>query len=225
MFGLDFSLLGHGGPLVILLLVLGAIAGVLFLERALFLHRCQIPSRPFLEGIKNTLARRRLVEALTLSEETPGPVAAVVKVALRHAGRDSEAMRFAVQEAAIIELPALERRLGALVAIGQAAPLVGLLGTVVGMISTFHAFMQGGQYATAQALAGGLWQALASVAVSLVVAIPAQLAYAFLVGRVRAIVRDVEWSANEIMEYLVIEYKGRGVETDAEKAGEGETAP
>jgi biopolymer transport protein ExbB len=111
-----------------------------------------------------------------------------------------------VQEAAVIELPALERRLGSLEAVAQVAPLVGLLGTVLGMITTFVAFEK--DYMSASALSRGLWQALLSVAGSLMLAIPAHLAHHFLSGRVRAIVRDVEWSANEIMKYLQTEYRG-----------------
>jgi biopolymer transport protein ExbB len=147
------------------------------------------------------------MEALTVCEETPGPVAAVVKSALLHADRDEQTMRLAVQEAALIEIPVLERRLGSIAAIAQVAPLVGLLGTLLGMITTFQAFMQGGSYATASALAAGMWQALISTAGSLVVAIPSHLASHFLSGRVRAIVRDVEWAGNEIMRYLLGEYR------------------
>lgn len=190
------------------LLALGVFALVLFIERALYLHRGQIKAKAFLEGIKNILAKRRLVEALTVCEETPGPVAAVVKAALLHADDRAEAMRFHVQEAAVIELPALERRLGAIAAIAQVAPLAGLLGTVLGMITTFLAFEKGGNYATPEALSAGMWQALLATAGSLMLAIPAHLAHHFLGGRVRAIVRDIEWSGNEIMKFLQTEYRG-----------------
>lgn len=188
--------------------LLALITVVLIIERTLFLHRAQIRSKPFLDGIKNTLQKRRIVEALTLCEETPGPVAAVVKAALLHANEDADKLRFAVQEAAVVEVPSLERRLGAIAAIGQVTPLVGLLGTILGLITTFYAFMQGGQYATANALAGGLWQALLATAGSLIVGIIAHLAYHFLSGRVRATVRDVEWAGNEVMRYLLSEYRG-----------------
>lgn len=190
------------------LLLLGLMGLVLFVERALYLHRGQIAAKAFLEGIKNILAKRRLVEALTVCEETPGPVAAVVKAALLHADDTSESMRFHVQEAAVIELPAIERRLGAIGAVAQVAPLVGLLGTILGMATTFLAFEKGGDYATAGALSGGMWQALLATAGSLMLAIPAHLAHHFLSGRVRAIVRDVEWSGNEIMKFLLTEYRG-----------------
>lgn len=189
------------------LLALGFLGCMMFVERMLYLHRGQIPARTFVDGIKNALAKRRLVEALTLCEETPGPVATVVKAALLHAGDSAESMRFHVQEAAVIELPALERRLGSIAAVAQVAPLVGLLGTVLGMITTFRAFELGGNYAMAAALSRGMWQALIVAAGSLCLAIPAQLAHHFLAGRVRAIVRDIEWSANEIMKYLQTEYR------------------
>jgi len=202
---LDLSLFAKGGPMMAVLLVLGLLTLVLCVERVLYLHRGQIRSKAFVDGIENILAKRRLVEALTVCEETPGPVAAVVKAALLHADDDADTMRFHVQEAAIVELPALERRLGAIAAIAQVAPLVGLLGAVLGMITTFLAFER--DYATAGALAHGLWQALLVVAASLMLAIPAHLAHHFLTSRVRAIVRDMEWSGNEIMKYLLTEYR------------------
>jgi biopolymer transport protein ExbB len=203
----DLSLLTRGGPVIWVLMGLGALALVLFVERLLYLHRGQIRSKDFVDGIKNILAQRRMVEAVTVCEEAPGPVAAVVKAALVHAGEDETRLRYAVQDAAIVELPALERRLGALAAIAQVAPMVGLLGTVLGMATTFRAFMEGGQYATAQALSIGMWQGLITAGTALALAIPAHLGHHLLSGRVRAIVRDVEWAGNEIMRYLMTEYK------------------
>ena len=198
------SLFTQGGPMWWVLFVLGVTGSGLFAERVLYLHRGQIRAKAFVDGIKNILAKRRIVEALTVCEETPGPVAVVVKAALLHAHDDAETMRFAVQEAAVVELPALERRLGSIAAIAQIAPLVGLLGTILGMIVTFGAFER--DYATASGLAKGMWQALISTAGSLMLAIPAYLAHHFLSGRVRAVVRDMEWAGNEIMRYLTIEY-------------------
>ena len=143
-----------------------------------------------------------------MCEETPGPVAAVVKAALLHVHDDELKMRYAVQEAGIVEIPALERRLGSIAAIAQVAPLVGLLGTVLGMATTFHAFMAGGaEYATARALSDGMWQALLVTIGSLTIAIPAHLGHHFLRGRVRSLVRDVEWAGNEIMRFLQTEYR------------------
>jgi biopolymer transport protein ExbB len=207
MSGFELSDFAKGGPMIWVVVVLGFVGLMLFVERVLYLHRGQIRAKAFIDGIKNILAKRRLIEALTVCEETPGPVAAVVKAALLHADDSAETMRFHVQEAAIIELPALERRLHSIAAIAQVAPLVGILGTILGFISTFSAFERGGNYVTATALSTGMWQALLATAASLLLAIPAHLGYHFLAGRVRAIVRDVEWGGNEIMKYLLTEYR------------------
>jgi biopolymer transport protein ExbB len=204
----DLNLFAKGGPMIVLLLALGLLGLILFIERVLFLHRSQIRATAFIDGIKNILAKRRLVEALTVCEETPGPVAAVVKAALLHADDSADAMRFHVQEAAIVELPVLERRLGAIAAIAQVAPLAGLLGTVLGMITTFLAFQR--DYPFASDLARGMWQALLCFAAALMLAIPAHLAHHFLTSRVRAIVRDMEWAGNEIMKYLLTDYREHG---------------
>ena len=215
----DFSLFAKGGPVMWVLLALGLLGLLLFIERTLYLHRGQIRAAASMSGIKNILAKRRIVEALTVCEETPGPVAAVVKAALLHADDEADTMRFQVQEAAVVELPALERRLGSIAAIAQVAPLVGLLGTVLGMATTFLAFQK--DYMAASALATGMWQALLCTAGSLMLAIPAHLAHHFLAGRVRAIVRDVEWAGNEMMRYLLTDYRGlRPGQGDGVTAGE-----
>jgi biopolymer transport protein ExbB len=205
---LNLTLIAKGGPMMWVLLGLGFIVLVLTIERALYLHRSQINAKSFTDGLKNILAKRRLVEALTVCEETPGPVAAVVKAALLRADAGADTMRFHVQEAAVLELPAIERRLGGIAATAQVAPLVGLLGTVLGMVTTFGAFEK--DYMPPTALAAGMWQALLCAAGSLMLAIFAHLAHHFLCGRVRAIVRDVEWAANDLMSYLLTEYRAAG---------------
>lgn len=204
---ISYSVFAKGGPVMLFLVILGLAAVVIFVERALFLHRGQIRSTEFLNGIKNLLEKGRLMEALTLGEETPGPVAKVVKAGLRNAGGDEQALRFAIQEAALAEIPILERRISALAAIAQIAPLFGLLGTLLGMIGVFRLFNQGGSYATPEVLAGGMWQALLTAAAGLMVAIPAHLGRHFLSGRVRALVQDMEWSGNELMRFLLRDYR------------------
>jgi biopolymer transport protein ExbB len=204
----SYSLFAKGGPVMWLLLLVGLVALAIFVERALFLHRGQIRSMEFLSGIKNLLQKGRLMEALTLCEETPGPVAVVVKAGLRHAADDEQAMRFALQEAALVELPVLERRISALAAVAQIAPLLGLLGTLLGMVRTFWLFNQGGNYATPAVLSGGMWEALLTAVAGLAIAIPAHLGRHFLTSRVRALVHDMEWVGNELMRYLLREYRG-----------------
>lgn len=212
MNSIDLGILSNGGPVMWLLLVVSIAGLVIFVERTLFLHRGQIRSTAFLDGIKNILAKRRLMEAITVCEETPGPAAAMVKAALLHHNAGEQKLRLAVQESALTEIPILERRIGSLAAIAQAAPLMGLLGTVLGMMATFQAFTHGGNYAAPGALASGMWQALLTTAGGLAVGVLAHLAHHFLTGRVRALVRDMEWVANEIMRYLLVEMPASGNE-------------
>lgn len=212
MTAFSYSVFAKGGPVMWLLVLLGLAALVLFVERVLFLHRAQIRSTEFLDGIKNLLRKQRLMEALTLSEETPGPVARIVKAGLRHAGDDELGLRLAIQEAAVVEIPILERRISALTAIAQIAPMFGLLGTLLGMIKTFWLFNQGGNYATPVVLAGGMWEALLTAAAGIAVAIPAQAGRHFLSGRVRALVQDMEWAGGELMRFLLKENRGHATE-------------
>jgi biopolymer transport protein ExbB len=197
------QLFQRGGPVMWVLLLVSAVGLVIFVERALFLHRGHIRSTEFLEGIKNIVQKRRLVEALTVAEETPGPVANLVKAGLLHHEETEGRIRFAIQEAALVEIPALERRIGSIGAIAHIAPLLGLLGTVLGMIETFYQFEQAGVYATSATLSGGLWQAMLTTAAGLAVSIAAHLGHHFLAGRVRALVYDMEWVGSDLVEFLV----------------------
>lgn len=217
MTAFSYNVFAKGGPVMWLLVLLGVIGLVIFVERVLFLHRAQIRSTEFLNGIKNLLQKGRTMEALTLCEETPGPVARMVSAGLRHSSDDEGAMKFAIQEAALAELPRLERRVSALAAIAQIAPLFGLLGTLLGMIKTFWLFNQGGNYATPTVLAGGMWEALLTAAAGLVIAIPAHLSRHFLAARVRVLVQDMEWVGNELMRYLLHEHREESPVTQKEE--------
>ena len=133
----DLSLLEKGGPIMWVLLGMSLIGFLVFVERVLFLHRGQIRSSEFVTGIKNIVRKQRLVEALTLCEETPGPVPSVVKASLLHFGEPEEKIRFEIQEAAMVEIPVLEKRLATLAALAKSAPLVGLLGDRAGIGADF----------------------------------------------------------------------------------------
>lgn len=202
---LDFSLLKQGGLLMWPLFALSLLGLVFTLERALFLHKGQIGTVKFVEGIKNLARKRRILEALTVCEETPGPVAAVVKAALRHYREDETHLRGAIQAMALVEIPTLERRLGTLAAIAKIAPLLGLLGTVLSLLDAFEKMQTSGSYATAADFSGIITGALITTATGLAVAILAYLAHHFLHGRVRALVHDMEWVGNDMLQFLLVD--------------------
>jgi biopolymer transport protein ExbB len=185
-------------------IMLLALAGVvIFVERVLYLHKGQIRTDTFITGIKNLLEKDRVVEALTVCEETPGPVAAVIKAAILNRDKGVEQIRGAIQGAAIIQIPALERRVGSMAAIARVAPLLGLLGTVLGMVDALFGIHAGGAYANMGTVSGGFASALISTAFGLAIAAMAQLAFHFLSGRVRALVSDMEYAGHEITQSLL----------------------
>ncbi|WP_309386990.1 MotA/TolQ/ExbB proton channel family protein [Cerasicoccus frondis] len=201
----DLSLIEKGGPIMWPLLALSLLGFVFFVERALYLHRGQIPASAFLDGIKNLVRKQRVLEALTVCEETPGPTAAIVKAALMNFDQPEPKIRSSVQEAAIIEIPALERRIGTIAAIAKASPILGLLGTVVALMQAFSVMQAEGPYANASIFSGEIAEALITTATGLAIAVMAYLAHHFLHGRVRALVHDMEWVANEIMQFLLLD--------------------
>jgi biopolymer transport protein ExbB len=192
-------MLHNGGPVIWLILIAAATALVVFVERALFCHRSQINSVEFLNGVRTVIKRGNVVEAISICDATPGPVARLVKAAIltRDLGRDR--VREAVEEAGLTEVPLLEEKLNLLATIAQIAPLLGLLGTVVGFIQMFDALKTGGPYATLNSLSAGIEGALICAAAGIAVAIPVHAGYNYLVSRVNKIVLDMERAAAEIV--------------------------
>ena len=141
------TFLAEGGPVIWLILIAAAIALVVFIERALYCHRSQINSAEFLNGVRNVLKRDNVVEAISICDATPGPVARLVKTAILNRDHGRERVREAVEEAGLIEVPQLEEHLNLLATIAQIAPLLGLLGTIIGFIRRVQQLQEDGLYA------------------------------------------------------------------------------
>ena len=188
-----------GGPMIWLIIGASATGLVVFFQRVLHYHRAQINSMEFLNGVRNVLKRDNVVEALSICDATPGPVARLVKVAILNRERGQEGVREALEEAGLIEVPPLENKLNLLATIAQITPLMGLLGTVLGFIQIFTELQNKATLANMQDLSGGIWQSLICTAAGLAVAIPCYAAYNYLVSRVNAIVLDMEKAATEII--------------------------
>jgi len=191
--------LSHGGPMIWLIVACSALAIVVFIERLLHYHREQINSMEFLNGVRNVLRRDNVVEALSICDATPGPVARLVKVAILSRERGRDGVREALEEAGLVEVPPLEEKLSILATMAQITPLMGLLGTVLGFIKVFSVLQAQGSLAHMEAMSRGVWQALISTAAGLAVAIPCYAGYNYLVNRVNAIVLDMEKAATEIV--------------------------
>jgi biopolymer transport protein ExbB len=192
-------ILKSGGPVFLLILLAGAVAIVVFIERFFHCHRAQINSTEFLNGVRNVLRRDNVVEAISICDATPGPVARLVKTAILNRDNGRDRVRESLEEAGLVEVPRLEEKLNLLATIAQLAPLLGLFGTVIGLMGTFQDIKNAGPTAHAGDLADGVLRALICCAAGLAVSIPAHAAYNYLVSRVNSIVLDMERAATEIV--------------------------
>src|SRR5712675_3641758 len=151
------ALLANGGVMLWLILLISAVAVAVFIERFLHFHRAQINSMEFLNGVKTVLKRDNVVEALSICDATPGPVARLVKTAILNRDHGRERVREALEEAGLAEVPRLEEKLNLLATIAQIAPLLGLLGTVLGFIKTFALMQHSGLHTHYVTLSDGIW--------------------------------------------------------------------
>ena len=192
-------LLSKDGLVLWLILLGGAVAVVVFIERFLHCHRAQINSTEFLNGVRNVLRRDNVVEAISICDATPGPVARLVKTAILSRDQGRDRIREAIEETGLVEVPRLEEKLNLLATIAQLAPLLGLLGTLLGFIRVFEQLQNAGLYANVDKLAPGVGSAMIYAAAGLAVAIPVHAGYNYLVSRVNSIVLDMERAATEIV--------------------------
>jgi biopolymer transport protein ExbB len=192
-------ILSEGGVIIWLIVATSAVALAVFFERLLQYHRDQINSAQFLNGVRNVLKRDNIVEALAICDASPGPVPRLVKIAILNREKGREAVREALEDAGAWEVPRLEEKLNLLGTIAQIAPLLGLLGTVLGFMTVFRAMQDNGLNAHVAQLSSGIWQSLICTAAGLAVSIPSYAGYNYLVGRVNTIVLDMEQVSSEIL--------------------------
>lgn len=189
-------LLQRGGWVMGVLLAFSLAAVTIVLAKLLQFARLRIWSRGWIAETVELARAGRLADALARTRATPGPVAAVLRVAIEERSRrdlSEEALREEVQRAGEAELGALESNLRGLEVIASLAPLLGLLGTVLGMIRAFMRLEEAGARVDPGLLSGGIWEALLTTAVGIAVAIPSMAALAWLesqVDRVRRTLAD-----------------------------------
>lgn len=190
------------GPVFWVITALGICALTIVAERWFHLHRAQINVGELLNGLLNVLKRDSRTEAVSLCEHTPGPVAHVLRAMILRYDQGVMDLKQAAEDAALDEVPRLERHINILATIGYVAPLLGLLGTVLGMIDVFQVIQAKGAFVNAINLSEGIWKALLTTAAGLTLAIPCYVAYNYLVSRVRAIVLDIDKASSELIYFF-----------------------
>jgi len=210
-----WELMIKGGWIMWPILACSVGAAILFLERLFHLHRAQIKQDDFLSGIYTIVNRGNTAEAISICDETPGPVAHMVRTALLHADEPPDQLKQTIAKAGLSEIPRLEKNLGGVLTIAQVSPLLGLMGTVIGLIRVFMAMEQSAPLAEISDISAGIWQSLVTTAVGLCVSIPSFAAYNFLLSRVERITLNMEYASEDLYRFLVYE------RTDGELSDEG----
>ncbi|MBN2452513.1 MAG: MotA/TolQ/ExbB proton channel family protein [Lentisphaeria bacterium] len=197
------ELFREGGPMMVVLAICFFLMLAVVIGRVFHFHRAQIDVHEFIRGLYNILKRNRIAEAVAICDDTPGPVAHVVRAAILHGDRDEMTMRRAVEEVGFQEVPRLEKNLRLLATIGYIAPLLGLLGTVSGLLRVFGEMQGKGHFVETIRLAQYVKEALVTTGAGLLVAVVAVAAYNYLVGRVEALVLDMEKAGSEVIYFLL----------------------
>ncbi len=185
-----------------LILLCSVTALGVFLERLFFLHRASIHTGDFLRGLANLIRKNNIAEAVEECAGTPGPVPRVLHAMLVKHGASRAELREIAAEAGQLEVPRLEKNLALLSTVAYATPLVGLLGTILGLLTAFQQITAHGGYATAAEIAGGVYESLLTSAAALTVAIPAFVAHSYISARVNDVIHDIERAAIETLEVL-----------------------
>lgn len=194
-----------GGPIMWPILLCSVVAFAIVIERLIRLRQEEIDTKAFMEQISKSIKRNKIMEALDLCEKTGGPIANILKAGILKHDRPRNEVREAIEDASVHEVPRLERNLPVLATVAHVAPLLGLLGTVTGLVAAFQVI---DSKATALNpvnpgdLAGGIWEALLTTVFGLCVAIPTYVAYNYLVSRVDGFVLDMERSATDLLNIL-----------------------
>ena len=180
------------------LLAVALLAFVLVIERLISLRREGRGATRFANEIIDTYRTKGLASAIALAKGGRGAVARVMKAGLDKAGAPADIFEESLHEAALAELPGLERFLSTIAVLATVAPLLGLLGTVTGMISAFDTITAYGT-SDPRLLSGGISEALVTTEIGLVIAIPVLLVHGFLSAKVDRITSDLEQASSRVI--------------------------
>jgi len=194
-----------GGPVMWPILLCSIFALAIVIEKWFHLRRIKIDTEEFLSAILEKMKRHQIKEALQICDSTKSPVSNILKAGILKYDRPRPQVKEAIEDASLYEIPRLEKNLPALATIAHISPLLGLLGTVTGMVrafqviqakaTSFHPVSPGD-------LAGGIWEALLTTVAGLVVAIPTFVAYNYLVNRINNFILEMERASTEFVNFL-----------------------
>ncbi|HDQ44052.1 MAG TPA: MotA/TolQ/ExbB proton channel family protein [bacterium] len=196
-----YETLARGGPIMIPLFFISVLALAVVIERALFLRRKHILKPQVVNLVRHIREPEEVVRALDALGQNDGPFLNIIRVGLEMRGRSREEIKEALLDQGRREIQNLERGMGILETIAGIAPLLGLLGTVLGMIKVFDVISKQGLGQT-QLLSGGISEALITTVVGLSIAIPTLVAYNYFTHRVENLVLEIEQNSSTLLSKL-----------------------
>ena len=190
-----------GGPVMVPLLLCSVISLSIMVERCLSLRRNRILKYDVLQRIEELLRDRKIPEASTLCKRYPSSMTRILLAAILNHDKSRQEIKEIIEDAGRQEVPVLERYLTILGTIASISVLLGLLGTVMGMIRTFNAIAALG-YGHPEALASGISEALVATATGLSIAIPTLVLYNFFTSKVDSLVIEMEKNSLRMLSIL-----------------------
>jgi biopolymer transport protein ExbB len=191
-----------GGWIMIPIAVLSIIAVYIFIERYFEIKRASQTDINFMNKIKDYIHDDKIDSALALCQSTNSPVARMIEKGLQRIGRPLNDINAAIETVGNLEISTLEKSLPALATVSGAAPMIGFLGTVIGMIRAFYDMANAGNNIDVSLLSNGIYTAMVTTVAGLMVGIIAYLAYNILVAKVEKVVFQLEANTSEFMDLL-----------------------
>lgn len=176
----------------------------IFIERILLLRKSEIDTNSFIINLRKSINDGNIVEAIQTCEDTGGTISNIVKAGLSKHNRGKEEIESAMEMSSLIEIAQLEKNAKILSIMAHIAPLIGLLGTVLGFIQAFAEMRMSGLVdISATRIGEAMEYALVTTAAGLVVAIPSVLAYNYIVSRIEGFVLEIQTTSSELVDLLV----------------------
>lgn len=194
-----FDLLIKGGPILWVILLLAIPVLAILIERLLYFRRISTDEEKLLARVKGAVEKGHYDEALAICDTVEAPVGGLIRAAVENRQLSEADLREAVRDAAVRELPQVEQSIQAVNVIANISPLLGLLGTVTGIINSFNVLGEFGAVTDPSVLAKGISEALLTTAAGILIAVPSMIAYAWLAGKANSVIGRLEGQANELV--------------------------
>ena len=192
----------QGGPLMIVLAILSVVCIYIFIERAIVVNRAAKEDTTFMKRIRDYIHEGEIESAFNLCKKNGSPYSRLIAKGISRIGRPVNDILAAVENTGNIEIANLSKGLPWLATTAAGAPMIGFLGTVIGMVQAFYAIASQGTSANISTFSSGIYTALVTTVAGLVVGVVALFAYNYLVARINSVMNLLESKSMEFMDLL-----------------------